>query len=115
MPRSIRQTVLAAALALARQLGRAAVPYVMLCGGEPTLVPHFFAVAETLGEAGIQLKIETNGQDFGPAAAERLARLPIRSIQISLDGADRATNDAVRGDGSWDMAITAMDNLRDAA
>jgi MoaA/NifB/PqqE/SkfB family radical SAM enzyme len=61
------------------------VPYVMLCGGEPLVSPHFFALAETLGGAGILLKIETNGQRFDARVAERLARLPIRSIQVSLD------------------------------
>ena len=62
------------------------VPYVMLCGGEPLVVPHFLAVADRLGRAGVQLKIETNGQRFDAAVVARLARLPIRSIQISLDG-----------------------------
>ena len=65
---------------------KAACPYVMLCGGEPLVVPHFFAVAEALGRAGVQLKVETNGQQFDAAVAARLARLPIRSIQVSLDG-----------------------------
>jgi mycofactocin radical SAM maturase len=32
-------------------------------------------------------------------------------IQISLDGIDAATNDAVRGGGSYDMARRAMENL----
>lgn len=73
------------ALAFADELIAADVPYVMLCGGEPMIVPHFFEVAERLGRAGVQLKIETNGQRFGPAAAERLAKLPVRSVQISLD------------------------------
>src|SRR5262249_56035196 len=62
------------------------VPYVMLCGGEPLVVPHFLAVAEALGRAGVALKIETNGQRFDTNIAARLARLPIRSIQVSLDG-----------------------------
>jgi mycofactocin radical SAM maturase len=35
-------------------------------------------------------------------------------IQISLDGVDAATNDAVRGEGSYDMAIRAMENLKAA-
>src|SRR6476469_10904576 len=47
------------------------VPYVMLCGGEPLVVPHFFAIAEALGNAGVQLKIETNGQRFDAGIAER--------------------------------------------
>ena len=72
--------------ALPTILLRNEVPYVMLCGGEPLPVPHFFAVAERLGHAGVMLKIETNGQLFDAAVADRLAHLPIRSIQISLDG-----------------------------
>jgi len=67
------------------------VPYVMLCGGEPLVVPHFLALAEKLGGAGIRLKIESNGQRFDQILAERLARLPIRSVQISLDGDTEAT------------------------
>ena len=74
------------ALRLAGEIARAEVPYVMLCGGEPLVVPHFFEVAEALGAAGVRLKIETNGQQFDAAVATRLAALPIRSIQISLDG-----------------------------
>src|SRR5262249_58154405 len=60
------------------------VPYVMLCGGEPLVVPHFLAVAEALGRAGVALKIETNGQRFDTNIAPPLARLPIPSIPLSL-------------------------------
>jgi MoaA/NifB/PqqE/SkfB family radical SAM enzyme len=76
----------AEAMRLAADIVENDVPYVMLCGGEPLLVPHFFEVAEFLGRSGVQLKIETNGQMFDTATATRLSRLPIRSIQISLDG-----------------------------
>ena len=73
------------ALQLAREIINTEVPYVMLCGGEPLVVPHFLCIAEALGNAGVQLKIETNGQRFDAEMAERLARLPVRSVQISLD------------------------------
>lgn len=73
-------------LRVAAELIRGDVPYVMLCGGEPLVVPHFLALAEKLGSAGVQLKIETNGQQLDGALVERLARLPVRSVQISLDG-----------------------------
>src|SRR6187549_3016838 len=52
------------AIRLADDLVRNQVPYVMLCGGEPLIVPHFFVLAETLGQGGVQIKIETNGQRF---------------------------------------------------
>jgi MoaA/NifB/PqqE/SkfB family radical SAM enzyme len=76
----------AAALRLAAELVRGETPYVMLCGGEPLIVPHFFQIAETLGNAGVQLKIESNGQRLDDYAAQRLAALPVRSVQVSLDG-----------------------------
>ena len=37
--------------------------------------------------------------------------MPYLDVQISLDGMDPATNDAVRGDGSWAAARRAMDHL----
>jgi MoaA/NifB/PqqE/SkfB family radical SAM enzyme len=79
------------ALRLADDIVRTGVPYVMLCGGEPLVSPHFFAIAEALGNAGVELKIETNGQRFDATVARRLAQLPVRSIQVSLD-ADTETN-----------------------
>src|SRR5262245_19064988 len=60
------------ALRIAGDIVRNDVPYVMLCGGEPLVVAHFFELAETLGAAGVRLKIETNGQRFDAAVAARL-------------------------------------------
>lgn len=102
------------ALRVAEDVAAAGVPYVMLCGGEPTLVPHFFETAERLGRAGVQLKVETNGQGFGPAEAVRLARLPIRSVQISLDGATQAVYGRQRPGGSLEKALSACRAVRGA-
>jgi len=102
------------AQSLVRELIRCEVPYVMLCGGEPLIVPHFFETAEALGAAGIQLKIETNGQRFDVAAAERLAKLPVRSIQISLDGASEAVYRRQRPGGSLARAHAACRAAREA-
>jgi MoaA/NifB/PqqE/SkfB family radical SAM enzyme len=102
------------AMRLARGLVDAGVPYVMLCGGEPLIVPHFMAVAEALGHAGVQLKIETNGQRLDDAIVARLARLPIRSIQISLDGDTQATYERQRPGASLAKAHAACQAVRDA-
>jgi MoaA/NifB/PqqE/SkfB family radical SAM enzyme len=104
----------AAALRLAEDIVRERVPYVMLCGGEPLTVPHFFAVAERLGRAGVQLKIETNGQRFDAAVARRLAGLPIRSIQVSLDGDTQEVYARQRPGGSLAKAHAACRAVRDA-
>ena len=86
----------------------------MLCGGEPLVVPHFLALAEKLGRAGVRLKIESNGQRFDAAVAERLARLPIRSVQISLDGDTEETYGRQRPGGSLAKAHAACRAARGA-
>src|SRR6185436_5817463 len=102
------------ALRVAAEIIRNEVPYVMLCGGEPMVVPHFFQIAEALGAAGVRLKIETNGQQFDARVAERLARLPIRSIQISLDGDSQEVYERQRPGGSLAKAHAACRAVRAA-
>lgn len=102
------------ALRLAQEIVSADVPYVMLVGGEPTLVPHFYETAEALGRGGVFLKIETNGQNFSDSQARRLASLPIRSIQISLDGATQATYGRMRPGASLEAAHNACRAVRRA-
>ena len=104
----------AQAFAFAAEIVRAEVPYVMLCGGEPLRVRHFPDVAEYLGENGVMLKIETNGQMFGPVLAHKLAKLPIRSIQISLDGDTEEVYGKQRPGGSLAKAHAACWAVRDA-
>jgi MoaA/NifB/PqqE/SkfB family radical SAM enzyme len=102
------------ALRVAREIITNEVPYVMLCGGEPLVVPHFFRIAEALGAAGVQLKIETNGQRLDVAAVARLAPLPIRSVQISLDGDTQEVYGRQRPGGSLARAHAACRVVRDA-
>ena len=105
----------AEAKAVVDELARLQVFYVNIGGGEPTIRPDFFELVDYCVASGVGVKFSTNGSRIDAAAAERLSVNDYIDIQISLDGADRETNDAVRGDGSWDMAIRAMDNLKAAA
>jgi MoaA/NifB/PqqE/SkfB family radical SAM enzyme len=102
------------AMRLADEIVSEEVPYVMLCGGEPLVVPHFLPLAERLGNGGVQLKIETNGQRFDATVAERLARLPIRSVQVSLDGDTQETYERQRPGGSLAKAHAACRAVRAA-
>jgi MoaA/NifB/PqqE/SkfB family radical SAM enzyme len=79
----------------------------MLCGGEPLVSPHFFALAQSLGKAGVLLKIETNGQLFDANVAEQLARLPVRSVQVSLDADTQDVYERQRPRASLAKAHTA--------
>lgn len=104
----------AEAMRLADQIVQAEVPYVMLCGGEPLTVPHWLELAERLGRGGVQLKIETNGQRLAAAHLERLARLPVRSIQVSLDADTPQTYARQRPGGSLEKAHAACRSVRAA-
>lgn len=88
--------------------------YINIGGGEPMIRRDFFELVEYSISKGIGVKFSTNGAFIDAAKARRLAALEYLDIQISLDGTDAVTNDAVRGDGSFATAIQAMDHLRDA-
>ena len=96
------------------ELARLQVFYVNIGGGEPTIRSDFFEIVDYAVARGVGVKFSTNGSRIDAAAAQRLSGSDYIDIQISLDGADRETNDALRGDGSWDTAITAMNHLREA-
>jgi MoaA/NifB/PqqE/SkfB family radical SAM enzyme len=97
-------------LALIRKvLGEARAVYksvqVALTGGEPTLHPEFAALLDTIVEHGFSWHMVSNARRFdrvialfkeAPARRERLT-----AVNFSLDGADEATHDTIRGAGSF--------------
>jgi mycofactocin biosynthetic radical S-adenosylmethionine protein MftC len=88
--------------------------YINIGGGEPMIRRDFFELLEYSIGRGIGVKFSTNGAFIDADKARRLAAMDYLDIQISLDGTDAVTNDAVRGEGSYDTAIRAMNHLRDA-
>jgi mycofactocin radical SAM maturase len=95
-------------------LERMQVFYVNIGGGEPTVRPDFWELVDYATAHHVGVKFSTNGVRLDAAAAARLAASDYVDVQISLDGATREVNDAVRGPGSFDTAMRAMGNLRDA-
>src|SRR6185436_6683626 len=49
------------ALTIARRIGDSGIPYVAFGGGEPLGAPHCWDVFAVLSEAGVALKLETDG------------------------------------------------------
>ena len=88
--------------------------YVNIGGGEPTIRPDFFDLVDYAVDHGVGVKFSTNGTTMTPERAARIAGTDYVDVQISIDGATAATNDAVRGSGSYDAAVRAMDLLADA-
>ena len=79
--------------------------HVALTGGEPTLYPRFVDAIDAIAARGLTWHMVTNSRNF-PWLLERFAEKPARreamtQVYLSLDGADEATHDAIRGKGSF--------------
>lgn len=88
--------------------------YVNVGGGEPLVRRDFFELLHHALERRVGVKFSTNGYLLDAARARELAALDYLDIQLSLDGTDAATNDAIRGEGSYAAVRQAMTNLAEA-
>ncbi|MFK4106618.1 mycofactocin radical SAM maturase [Streptomyces sp. NPDC019531] len=109
--RDPRELTTAEAKAVIDELEAMQVFYVNIGGGEPTVRHDFWELLDYATSHHVGVKFSTNGVRITPEAAERLARNDYVDVQISLDGATADVNDAVRGAGSYAMALKAMENL----
>lgn len=96
------------------ELQRMQVFYVNIGGGEPTIRPDFWHLLEYAVAHQVGVKFSTNGVRLTPERARFLAGTDYVDVQISLDGATAEVNDYVRGPGSFDTALLALQNLQDA-
>ena len=92
-------------------LQRMQVFYANIGGGEPTIRRDFWELVDYAAGHQVGVKFSTNGTRIDAAAARRLAASDYVDVQVSLDGATAAVNDAIRGAGSYQAAICAMGHL----
>ena len=85
------------ALALCDDLNSAGCRGVALMGGEPLLRPDFFAIARRVRELGMELSVITNGTIHSGEIFAGLRELRPRAVAVSLDAADPALHDRIRG------------------
>ena len=109
--RDPRELGTAEAEAVIDELERLQVFYVNIGGGEPTIRPDFWHLVDYAVDHRVGVKFSTNGSRIDAAVATRLAATDYVDVQLSIDGADAATNDAVRGEGTFATALEAMDHL----
>jgi mycofactocin radical SAM maturase len=80
-------------------------------GGEPFMRPDFLDLMAYAHEKGMVTCISTNGTLVDEEIARRLDN-ELVYIQVSLDGATPASNDPIRGHGSFNKAVKALAYLR---
>jgi Fe-coproporphyrin III synthase len=80
----------------------------ILLGGEPTLHPDLAGAVLAARELGYaSITIDTNGYLFNDIL-ERVTPEQVDFFSFSLDGATAATNDAIRGAGSFDTCTAGI-------
>ncbi len=112
--RDPRELSTAEAKAVIDELEAMQVFYVNIGGGEPTVRKDFWELVEYATAHRVGVKFSTNGSRITPQRAAWLAASDYVDVQISLDGATPEVNDAVRGEGSFATAMTALGHLHDA-
>ena len=81
----------------------------ILSGGEPLLYPNFVDACNIVRKLNGHITMSTNGILI-PKCIHTFERND--GIQVSIDG-DRETHDGIRGKGSYDKAIEALECLQD--
>lgn len=83
---------------------------IALGGGEPLLRDDCIEIIEYIASLDLLISLGTNGTLIDKKLAKVFSNLLIK-IQVSLDGASKATHDRIRGEGSFDLAVRGIDNL----
>jgi len=95
--------------------GRRVRGHVTITGGEPYVRSDFPRLLEHLSEnrAWTSFGVLTNGSFIDRSAARELKRLRASFVQISIEGS-RLTHDRIRGAGTYDSAVCALEHLAKA-
>jgi len=99
------------ALDVLTELAQLHVFQINLGGGEPFLRPDIFQILGAADRLGIVSCVSTNGTVLHKEACKKLAQIEGLYLQVSLDGADEATNDRIRGEGTYRQIRKAIENL----
>jgi SynChlorMet cassette radical SAM/SPASM protein ScmF len=87
---------------------------VKLTGGEPLLHPDLPHLLDEIGERDLSVSVETNGTLMTEPIARRLKDLQAH-VSVSLDGAEAATHDELRGvPGAFERACNGLTLLAEA-
>jgi radical SAM protein with 4Fe4S-binding SPASM domain len=98
---------------LVNQLADIGCCKLVLGGGEPFLrkeLPEIVAYADA---RGVDCFVHTNASLVRADVLARLAKTPPAGLAVSMDGADEASNDRIRGDGAFRKTLQGLALLRE--
>lgn len=103
----------AEAAALLDNLREFNVPAILFSGGEPLVRHDALSLIQYAQSIGLRATLSTNGLLINEATADRLARMGLQYVGISLDGT-RRRHDTLRGmRGAFDQTLAAIRRCRE--
>jgi AdoMet-dependent heme synthase len=85
-------------------------PAVNVTGGEPFLRHDLGRILDSLRQNNFDVFLLTNGTQIKEREASMLADVPVKRVQVSLEGPERV-HDVIRGTGSFKSAICGVSHL----
>ena len=80
-------------------------------GGEPFIRDDFMDILSYAHKKGLVTCVSTNGTFIDNDIAQRLAKLKMLYLQVSLDGVNAEVNDRIRGKGTYKRILEAISCL----
>lgn len=100
---------------LIEELADAGVVVIAFSGGEPLMRKDFFEVAAHAHKNDIYVALATNGTLITPEMAGKIREAGVEYVEISVDGKNAESHDAMRGiPGAFDRTIAGIKNSVDA-
>ncbi|HEX7829176.1 MAG TPA: radical SAM protein [Thermoanaerobaculia bacterium] len=97
-----------------RDLAAMNVPALLISGGEPFVRPDILDLAELAMSLGVRVTFSTNGTLIDAKRAERIAKIGVAYVGISIDGGEER-HDHFRGKkGAFRDAVRGIRHCRDA-
>lgn len=81
--------------------------------GEPMSHPNFMEMVEKVRNRGLQVEIITNGTLLSEHNLERLIKLGVDTVVVSLDGPDEETYQGIRHGGHLDPVLRNLEKLNE--
>jgi len=100
------------ALELLEQMVANGIFLLSIKGGEPFVHKDLLRVLAAATERNIRVSLVTNGTRITATTARALNDTSVAYLSVSLDGADPASNDLVRGRGTFARVVRGIDLLK---
>ena len=97
------------ALKVVDQIADFGVTSLAFSGGEPLMRKDFYEVASHAVDSGLYVSLATNGTLLTEENVNKLKRIGVHYVEVSLDGIDPKTHDFFRGKiGAFDQTLTGL-------